>query len=128
MTRIYLKAQLNNVQYSLQKGQTSPLKTQRTQKTDLFPGRKTRTTSQFRSKSHGPRDATGICRDFQHGTSTQTQRDVQGTRFVMQIAIEYYVNEDPRKANHFQKKLTGLLAHPYTLELIEKKPEMAKTP
>ncbi len=46
----------------------------------------------------------------------------------MQIAIEYYVNEDPRKANHFQKKLTGLLAHPYTLELIEKKPEMAKTP
>lgn len=40
----------------------------------------------------------------------------------MQIAIEYYINEDPRKANHFQKKLTALLTNPYTLELIEKKP------
>lgn len=44
----------------------------------------------------------------------------------MQVAIEYYVNEDPRKANHFQKKLTSLLTHPYTLELIEHKPVHAK--
>ena len=47
---------------------------------------------------------------------------------LLQIAIEYYVNEDPRKANHFQKKLASLLTHPYTLELIEKKPENAKAP
>ena len=50
------------------------------------------------------------------------------TLSLHQIAIEYYVNEDPRKAIHFQKKLTSLLTHPYTLELIEKKPETAKVP
>ena len=48
--------------------------------------------------------------------------------FLTEIAIEYYINEDPRKANHFQKKLTSLLTNPYTLNLIEKdkKPTSSK--
>lgn len=47
---------------------------------------------------------------------------------MYRIAIEYYINEDPRKANHFQKKLTSLLTNPYTLNLIEKdkKPTSSK--
>lgn len=36
----------------------------------------------------------------------------------MQIAIEYYIHEDARKALYFQKKLATLLADPQTLKLI----------
>lgn len=40
--------------------------------------------------------------------------------------MEFYINEDPRKANHFQKKLATLLTHPHTLQLIEQKQIPAK--
>ena len=50
-------------------------------------------------------------------------------KIIMQIAIEYYINVDQRKANHFQRKLTTLLTHPHTLEMIQKKSNnKAKTP
>lgn len=35
------------------------------------------------------------------------------------MAIEYYINHDPRKMLHFQRKLTSLLTHPNTLQAIE---------
>lgn len=37
------------------------------------------------------------------------------------MAVEYYINVDAKKANHFQKKLTNLLTNPITLQLIEPK-------
>lgn len=37
---------------------------------------------------------------------------------MYKVAIEYYINEDPKKANHFQRKLTSMLANPQTLEVI----------
>ena len=40
--------------------------------------------------------------------------------YLFQIAIEYYINIDSRKASHFQRKLTSLLTNPYTLEIIER--------
>lgn len=35
------------------------------------------------------------------------------------MAVEYFVNVDPKKATHFQKKLANLLTNPKTLQLIE---------
>jgi phosphomannomutase len=35
------------------------------------------------------------------------------------MAIEYYISHDPRKMQHFQRKLTSLLTHPNTLQAIE---------
>lgn len=40
---------------------------------------------------------------------------------LMQIGVEYYINVDPKKAQHFQRKLANLLTHPRTLSLIENK-------
>jgi len=37
----------------------------------------------------------------------------------MQIAIDYYIQFEPRRAQHFQKKMTKLLADPATLSIIE---------
>lgn len=42
---------------------------------------------------------------------------------VYKIAVEYYIHEDPKKAGHFQRKLTSLLSNPQTLSVIEKKSE-----
>jgi hypothetical protein len=84
-------------------------------------------SGQLRAVRDGTRDAVVVRGDVQHGTGAATQRHVPRTSPRTQIAIEYYINEDPRKANHFQKKLTTLLTHPYTLELIDNKPR-AKTP
>ena len=39
---------------------------------------------------------------------------------ITQIGIEYYVNIDPKKAQHFQRKLTTLLTNPQTLDIIDK--------
>jgi hypothetical protein len=36
----------------------------------------------------------------------------------MQIAIDHYVQFEPKKAQHFQRKMTRLLADPDTLSLI----------
>jgi hypothetical protein len=36
-------------------------------------------------------------------------------------AIEHHLNGDPRKLQHFQRKLTALLTHPNTLQAIENK-------
>jgi hypothetical protein len=36
-------------------------------------------------------------------------------------AIEHHLNDDPRKLQHFQRKLTALLTHPNTLQAIENK-------
>jgi hypothetical protein len=36
----------------------------------------------------------------------------------IQIGIDYYIQYEPRKAQHFQKKMTKLLADPATLNLI----------
>lgn len=41
---------------------------------------------------------------------------------LYRVAIEHYVHEDPKKANHFQRKLTSLLSNPQTLSVIEAKP------
>ena len=38
---------------------------------------------------------------------------------LYKLAVEYYINFDPKKAAHFQKKLTNLLTSPKTLQLIE---------
>jgi len=35
--------------------------------------------------------------------------------------VEYYINVDAKKAQHFQRKLSNLLTHPRTLILIESK-------
>jgi len=37
---------------------------------------------------------------------------------IMQIAIDHYVSRDAKKAIHFQRKMTRLLADPDTLTLI----------
>jgi hypothetical protein len=42
---------------------------------------------------------------------------------LYKIAVEYYIHEDPKKAGHFQRKLTSLLSNPQTLSVIEKKSE-----
>ena len=39
---------------------------------------------------------------------------------IYKLAVEYYIYEDPKKANHFQRKLTSLLSNPNTLNVIEK--------
>ncbi len=39
---------------------------------------------------------------------------------IYKLAVEYYIHEDPKKANHFQRKLTSLLSNPNTLNVIEK--------
>jgi len=39
----------------------------------------------------------------------------------MQIAIDYYIQFDPKKAQHFQRKMIRLLADPDTLTLIQSK-------
>jgi hypothetical protein len=36
------------------------------------------------------------------------------------LAVEYYIHEDPKKAAHFQRKLTSLLSNPQTLTVIER--------
>jgi len=38
---------------------------------------------------------------------------------MYKLAIEYYVCEDPKKAAHFQRKLTSLLSNPLTLSAME---------
>lgn len=44
---------------------------------------------------------------------------VQELNNLYKLAIEYYVHEQPKKANHFQRKLTSLLSNPQTLTVIE---------
>jgi hypothetical protein len=39
---------------------------------------------------------------------------------LYKLAIEYYIHQDSKKANHFQRKLTNLLSNKQTLEVIEK--------
>jgi hypothetical protein len=43
------------------------------------------------------------------------------------MAVEYYSNEEPKKANHFKKKLTRLLTSPITIDIIDKKPNLDLT-
>ena len=88
------------------------------QERDVLQLGQTRATPQLRPERHGSRNAARVCRNLQYGTRAQTQRALQSNTLTIQVAIEYYINEDPRKANHFQKKLTSLLTHPHTLDLI----------
>ncbi len=45
---------------------------------------------------------------------------VQQLNDIYKLGVEYYIHEDPKKANHFQRKLTSLLSNPNTLNIIEK--------
>ena len=38
---------------------------------------------------------------------------------MYKVAVEYYIHEDPKKAGHFQRKLTTLLSNPQTLKIME---------
>jgi hypothetical protein len=44
---------------------------------------------------------------------------VQQLNDLYKLAVEYYIHEQPKKANHFQRKLTSLLSNPQTLNVIE---------
>lgn len=46
---------------------------------------------------------------------------VQQLNEMYKAAIEYYIHEDPKKIQHFQRKLTSLLSNPQTLQVIENK-------
>lgn len=45
----------------------------------------------------------------------------------MQVGIDYYIRHDPRKAQHFQKKLRLLLSDPQTLTLISNSPDKLRS-
>lgn len=45
---------------------------------------------------------------------------------LYRLAIEYYIHEDPKKAKHFQRKLTSLLSNPQTLSLFDQKKQQPK--
>lgn len=51
---------------------------------------------------------------------------VQQLNDLYKRAIEYYIHQDPKKAKHFQRKLTGLLSNPQTLSLFDQKKEKEK--
>jgi hypothetical protein len=44
---------------------------------------------------------------------------VQQLNDLFKLAVEYYIHEDPKKAAHFQRKLTSLLSNPQTLNVIQ---------
>lgn len=45
---------------------------------------------------------------------------IQQLNDLYKLAVEYYIHEDPKKANHFQRKLTSMLSNPQTLNVMEK--------
>ena len=51
---------------------------------------------------------------------------VQQLNDLYKRAIEFYVHEDPKKAKHFQRKLTSLLSNPHTLQLFDVKKDEEK--
>lgn len=52
---------------------------------------------------------------------TRSQLAIQSNSYLNQIAIDHYVQYDAKKAQHFQRKMTRLLADPDTLSLIQSK-------
>lgn len=50
--------------------------------------------------------------------------DVPGIQCVIQIAVEYYLEIDEKKANYFQKKLNGLVVKSLDAPSVEKVEKM----
>lgn len=67
--------------------------------------------------SDGPRDQTGGI--VKSGADPDFKPDVQGTPLTMQIAVEFYLDADVRKADYFQKKLNSLLVKSLSASSVE---------